>query len=108
MKKFFILISMLGLPFVFPSAVVADNTQGQGVYMNFCAPCHASGVAGAPKTGDKAAWQGRINKGEEAMASLAIKGFQGSSGFMPAKGGNSALTDEEVTSATTYMVEQSK
>jgi cytochrome c5 len=108
MKKFFTLVSMLVLPFLFSSTVVADNTQGQGVYMNFCAPCHASGVAGAPKVGDKAAWQGRINKGEEAMAALAIKGFQGSSGVMPAKGGNSALTDEEVTSATTYMVEQSK
>jgi len=108
MKKFFTLLLMLALPFVFSTNVVADNTQGQGIYMNFCAPCHASGVAGAPKTGDKAAWQNRINKGEEAMAALAIKGFQGSSGFMPAKGGNSALTDEEVTSATTYMVEQSK
>ena len=108
MNKFLILVLMLALPFVFSSTVAADTAQGQGIYMNFCAPCHASGVAGAPKTGDKAAWQGRIGKGEEAMAALAIKGFQGSSGFMPAKGGNSALTDEEVTSATIYMVEQSK
>lgn len=108
MNKFLILVLMLALPFVFSSTVAADTAQGQGVYMNFCAPCHASGVAGAPKTGDKAAWQERIVKGEEAMAALAIKGFQGSSGFMPAKGGNSALTDEEVTSATIYMVEQSK
>jgi cytochrome c5 len=108
MKKFFTLALMLTLPFLFSSTVVAGNTQGQGVYMNFCAPCHASGVAGAPKTGDKSAWQERIGKGDEAMAALAIKGFKGSSGFMPAKGGNSALTDEEVTSATAYMVEQSK
>lgn len=108
MKKFFSLVLMLGCSFVFSATVTAESTQGQGVYMNFCAPCHASGVAGAPKVGDKVAWQGRINKGEEAMAALAIKGFQGSSGFMPAKGGNSALTDEEVTSATIYMVEQSK
>jgi cytochrome c5 len=108
MKKFFPLVLMLAFPFLFSSTAVADNTQGQGVYMNFCAPCHASGVAGAPKVGDKAAWQGRIGKGEKAMAALAIRGFQGSSGSMPAKGGNSALTDEEVTSATIYMVEQSK
>ena len=108
MKKFFTVALMLALPFVFSSTVVAENTQGQGVYMNFCAPCHASGVAGAPKVGDKTAWQGRISKGDEAMADLAIKGFQGSTGFMPAKGGNSALTDEEVTSATRYMVDQSK
>lgn len=108
MKKLFLLALMAILSCAFASVVVADDTKGQGVYMNFCAPCHASGVAGAPKVGDKVAWQDRIGKGTEAMAAQAIKGFQGKSGFMPAKGGNSALTDEEVTAATIYMVEQSK
>ena len=106
MKEFLSLIVMLVLTVAMASA--AYSTQGQGVYMNFCAPCHTSGVAGAPKVGDKAAWKERFEKGEAAMAELAIKGFQGSTGFMPAKGGNSALTDEEVTSATIYMIEQSK
>ena len=108
MKKLFSLALMTTLSVAFASVVAADSAKGQGVYMNFCAPCHASGVAGAPKVGDKDAWQDRIGKGVPAMAAQAIKGFQGKSGFMPAKGGNSALTDEEVTSATMYMVEQSK
>lgn len=108
MKTLFSLSLMIVLLFSFNSVVVADNAKGQGIYMNFCAPCHASGVAGAPQVGDKAAWQDRIDKGLDAMAALAIKGFQGKNGFMPAKGGNSALTDEEVISATTYMVEQSQ
>lgn len=108
MKKIFQLTLLAAFSLTFASVVVADSSKGQGVYMNFCAPCHASGVAGAPKVGDKAAWQDRISKGTTEMAALAIKGFQGKSGFMPAKGGNSALTDEEVTSATMYMVEQSK
>ena len=76
--------------------------------MNFCAPCHTSGVAGAPKVGDNAAWQSRTEKGKAAVIENAIKGFQGSSGFMPAKGGNSALTDEEVSFAVMYMLEQSE
>lgn len=108
MKSLTSLSLMIVLFFSLNSVVVANNAKGQGIFMNFCAPCHASGVAGAPRVGDRTAWQDRIGKGSDAMAALAIKGFQGKSGFMPAKGGNSALTDEEVTSATMYMVEQSK
>ncbi len=108
MKTLFFLVLMLAFSFSLTSSVIAEDIKGQGVYMNFCATCHDSGIAGAPKVGDKAAWQERMEKGPEAMAALAIKGFQGKTGFMPAKGGNSALTDEEVTSATLYMIEQSK
>lgn len=87
---------------------VADTAKGQGIYMNFCATCHADGIAGAPKTGDVTAWQPRLAKGESTIVSNAIKGFQGATGYMPAKGGNSALTDEEVTSAVLFMLEQSR
>ena len=90
------------------SATAADTGKGQGVYMNFCAPCHASGVAGAPKVGDKAAWAPRLKQGEKILVERAIKGFQGASGFMPARGGNSALSDSEVADAVAYMAAQSK
>lgn len=86
----------------------ADTAKGQGIYMNFCAPCHTSGIAGAPKVGDKTNWQERNTKGTDAVVKNAINGYRGKSGFMPAKGGNSALTDEEVTAAVLYMLEQSK
>lgn len=89
-------------------AVFADAAKGQGVYMNFCAPCHASGVAGAPKVGDKATWDKRSATGTDALVKNAIQGYKGETGFMPAKGGNSALTDEEVSAAVHYMLEQSK
>jgi cytochrome c5 len=94
--------------FLTAPAVAADATKGQGIYMNFCAPCHASGIAGAPKVGDKAAWVPRLKQGEKLLLERAIKGFQGSSGFMPARGGNSALSDSEVANAVAYMVAQSK
>jgi cytochrome c5 len=90
------------------SAFAADAAKGQGIYMNFCAPCHASGVGGAPKVGDKAAWAAHIKHGEKHMIERAIKGFQGEKGFMPARGGNSALSDAEVANAVAYMVSQSK
>lgn len=88
--------------------VTADASKGQGVYMNFCSSCHANGIAGAPKVGDKSDWQERVAKGIDKVTNNAIQGFQGKSGYMPAKGGMSALTDEEVSSAVLYMLEQSK
>ena len=90
------------------SAFAADAGKGQGIYMNFCAPCHGAGIAGAPKVGDKNAWAPRLKQGEKSLVERAIKGFQGSAGFMPARGGNSALSDAEVANAVAYMSSQSK
>jgi len=89
-------------------AAAGDAKKGQGVYMNFCAPCHATGVAGAPRVGDKAAWAPRLKSGERTLVERAIKGYQGAKGFMPARGGNSALSDAEVANAVAYMVGQSR
>lgn len=87
---------------------VAEQSKGEGVYMNFCSSCHASGVAGAPKVGDKANWEPRIAQGIDTLVKHSIEGYKGPNGYMPAKGGNQALTDEEVTSAVHYMVDMSK
>ena len=108
MKKYISLISVVDFVLVTAPAVFADAAKGQGVYMNFCASCHASGIAGAPKVGDKPGWAERSAKGTEAIIQNAINGYQGKAGYMPARGGNSALTDEEVSSAVLYMLEQSK
>jgi len=70
-----------------------------------CAACHASGVAGAPLFGNKAAWADRITKGNEALYINAINGFQGSTGYMPAKGGNTLLSDESIKAAVDYMIQ---
>ena len=90
------------------STAFAAGAKGEGVYMNFCSNCHASGIAGAPKTGDKDAWAARIATGRDMLVERAIKGHQGESGFMPAKGGNAALTDEEVAAAVDFMISASQ
>lgn len=107
MDKLHVLVFVAVLSACLATVALADTVKGQGVYMNFCATCHDSGLAGAPKIGDKAAWTDRVSKGSAAVIENAIKGFQGNSGFMPAKGGNSALTDEEVSFAVLYMLEMS-
>jgi cytochrome c5 len=70
--------------------------------------CHAAGVAGAPKTGDKSAWTPRIAQGANVLYDHALKGFQGKAGVMPAKGGNTALSDDDVKAAVDYMVGAAK
>lgn len=82
----------------------AGKVDGKKVYEGLCAACHATGAAGAPKTGDKAAWKPRVAQGADTLHQHAIKGIRA----MPAKGGNPALSDAEVTAAVDHMVGQSK
>lgn len=83
------------------SAVVALKT-GQEVYQLVCGACHTSGVAGAPKTGDAAAWAPRIGTGYEALLNSALKG----KGAMAAQGGGD-YSDLEIGRAVVYMTNQS-
>lgn len=108
MNRLFTLLLVPATFLCFAATASAETAKGEGVYLNFCASCHAGGIAGAPKVGDQAAWKVRSAAGTAAMVANAIKGYQGESGFMPAKGGNSALTDDEVSAAVMYMLEQSK
>lgn len=92
-----------------PAPVQADeNVKGKSVYGKTCAICHAAGVAGAPKPGDKADWAPRIAQGEATLYKHAIEGFTGSKGQMPARGGNTALSDDDVKAAVDFMVAQSR
>lgn len=78
--------------------------DGKAVYDANCQACHAAGVAGAPKLGDKAAWGPRLGAGAAALTASAIKGKNA----MPPKGGNASLADGDVKAAVDYMVSQSK
>ena len=87
-----------------PVATTAGD-PGKAAYGKVCFACHDQGIAGAPKYGDMAAWEARLNQGREVNVSNAINGYTGSTGMMPARGGNPAMTDEEVTAAVDYMLE---
>jgi cytochrome c5 len=86
------------------AAAAAGGVDGKGIYDKTCVACHAAGVAGAPKLGDKAAWAPRLAAGGDALLKSVIAG----KGAMPPKGGNTALSDAEVKAAVDYMVAQSK
>ncbi len=83
-----------------PSAAKADAGKGKSVYDSTCTVCHAAGVAGAPKAGDKAAWAPRLKTGMDALYASSLKGRNA----MPPKGGNLSLADADVKAAVDYMV----
>ncbi len=91
-------------PTAAPAAPAANAELGKSVYNKTCALCHAANVAGAPKPGDKADWGPRIAQGNDVLYKHAIEGYTGSKGMMPAKGGNSGLSDDEVKAGVDYMV----
>lgn len=82
----------------------ADLEKGKSVYDTACFVCHAAGVAGAPKLGDKAAWEPRIAQGMQALSASVLNG----KGAMPPKGGRMDLADDDIRAAVAYMVGQTE
>ena len=76
--------------------------SGVQVVQEACAACHASGMLGAPKMHDKAAWQARTQAagGREGLVAAAIKG----KGQMPPRGGLANLSDKEIADAIEAML----
>ena len=82
-----------------PAATSVAAGAGEALYKQACVACHAAGVAGAPKLGDKAAWSARVGLGLDGLTASVIKG----KGAMPPKGG-SAASDAEIKAAVQYML----
>ncbi len=85
------------------AAAAPSSDAGKKLYNANCMACHAGGVAGSPKFGDKAAWAPRIATGMDTLYASAIKGKNA----MPAKGGSGA-SDDDVKAAVQYMVAAAK
>ena len=96
-------VAAVAIPAAPAKAGGGDAGKGKSLYDTTCMACHAAGVAGAPKFGDKAAWAPRIKTGVAALYEAALKG----KGAMPAKGGSSAA-DADVKAAVDYMVAAAK
>src|SRR6266480_1574302 len=91
-----------------PPAAPAAVLTGEQVYSTTCIACHAAGIAGAPKFGDKGAWAPRLGQGLAVLHKHALEGFQGKSGVMPPKGGRVDLADQSIANAVDYMVNAAK
>lgn len=89
-------------PAATPTAAAGSNA-GEALFKSTCVACHGTGVAGAPKFGDKAAWAPRIAQGLDTLVQHAIQGIRA----MPPRGGSSA-SDADVRAAVQYMVNAAK
>ncbi len=89
-------------------AAKAETVSGEATYNAACAACHAQGVAGAPKFADGGAWNERVARGKDTLYANAVNGYQGKAGYMPPKGGNASLSDDQVKAAVDYMVDNIK
>jgi cytochrome c5 len=88
-----------------PAAAMAEVSAGEKIVGEVCSSCHGSGLLGAPKIGDNAAWSARFKKAGSvnALTETAEHG----KGNMPPRGGESSLTDSEVQSAIQFMLGKS-
>ena len=73
--------------------------SGREVVEAVCVACHATGIKGAPRIGERGDWSARLSRGLDNAVQVAIRGH----GNMPARAGKADLTDNEVRNAIVYM-----
>jgi cytochrome c5 len=87
-----------------PAVAMAVPKDGHDLFESVCKTCHGTGLAGAPKAGDKSAWGPRIAEGKPTLYQHALNGYTGKTGIMPAKGGRTDLPDDLIKQGVDYMV----
>ena len=89
------------------TAAVLDE-RGRQIWAETCSRCHDGGLGEAPPLGDVDAWRPRLAKGQDVLLRHAVEGFTGEIGDMPPRGGNTALSDEDVRLALAHMTRLSQ
>jgi cytochrome c5 len=83
--------------------------EGRLVWRETCRPCHGTGLAGAPRIGDRQAWAPRLAKGTDVLVEHALGGFEGPAGTqMPARGGRADLSDDAIRKAVEFVTSRSR
>jgi glucose/arabinose dehydrogenase len=101
MRLFYLLLLLIGNSYSF-AAFADTSVAGQKVYQQYCAGCHATGTANAPRRDDLPFWKKRMSEvtGRSAMTHAVITG----KGAMPPKGGCATCTEDMINTAVLYMV----
>ncbi len=102
-SRFVILCAALALPWAVQAQTVPALKSGEQVYRETCMVCHGTGVANAPRLGDKQVWGKLIAEGQHVLTAHACVGVRA----MPPKGGRNDLSLEEFARATAWMARAS-
>ena len=78
----------------------AETTKVESQYRQYCFACHGTGAAGAPKSGDPAAWKPRLTKGKDALLKSVTEGMVG----MPPKGRCQECTPDDLRALIDKML----
>lgn len=97
-------IAVIAASLIALSATAPVHAGGEDIYKARCQGCHASGVAGAPKLGDTAAWAPRIATGMDALVASVTNGKNA----MPPMGTCMDCSAEDISAAVDYMVNSSQ
>ena len=100
MNAFLAVYALAMAPIDTAASAGSASRSGAQVVQQQCILCHGPGVGGAPKMGDRAAWNKRLSKGLDGLTRSAIAGRGG----MPPRGGLADLSDAEVRSAIAHML----
>ena len=102
MKHLVMLVT--GLAVMAGTAQMATAADGKAIYDKNCASCHNKGLMGSHKIGDKEKWAPLIKNGQAALDEAVMKG----KGKMKPKGGNDALTADDIKAANEYIISKSQ
>ncbi|MFZ6754563.1 c-type cytochrome [Undibacterium sp. Dicai25W] len=83
---------------------IPQGRSGATIFTLMCAECHVTGISGAPKVSDKAAWAVRLKQTPDTLIEHALHGYK----LMPARGSCSSCSDLEIKAAVEYMLEKVK
>jgi cytochrome c5 len=86
------------------SAAVSESTAPTDIYASFCHVCHETGVAGAPRRGDSAAWEPRIAAGIDALYQSALTG----KGAMPPRGNTTSASDDDIKATVDFLIGEAR
>jgi len=96
-------IAVMGAALLVANSAV-QAADAESIFNTKCVVCHGSGVAGAPKIGDKEAWAPRIATGMDALLNSALNGKNA----MPPKGTCMDCSEDDLKAVIEYMTSKSK
>jgi cytochrome c5 len=102
-KRIIVLLAVASFVFGLLGLALAERS-GKEIYESSCKMCHATGISGAPKFGDKIWIEHEKSHGMDEFMKIALEGKNA----MPPKGACMDCSEAEIKAAIRYMIDSAK